>query len=253
MNARFLAQQVLPAPLYRLGRQGYGYVRQNWLATVVACSTSQKIVGLTFDDGPSEYTPQILAVLNRYRVKATFFLLGKNVAAHPDTARAILQGGHAVGNHTFSHPRLSEINPLQVISELRQCQKTIQEVVGTKTRTMRPPQGAQSLSSFLITRMMGYTTVHWSASGDDWQGDPAIVVAERVLRKVKPGAIILLHDGLEPLAVNGDPEYQRLRDRAPTIAALERIIQQLQGEGYRFATVPQLLQIKPLIKKVWFV
>jgi peptidoglycan/xylan/chitin deacetylase (PgdA/CDA1 family) len=254
MSARSLARTVLPSPLYQLGRQGFAYIRRTGFPTVVGCSTSQKVIALTFDDGPGEYTPEVLALLGRYGIKATFFLLGQNVAAAPDTARAIVRAGHAIGNHTFSHPRLSRVSLLRVAGELRQCQRMIRQVTGTRPHIMRPPQAAQTLGSYVVARMLGYTTVHWSASGDDWLDDPAAVIAERVLRKATPGGIILLHDSLQPLATAGEaePEYERRRDRTPTITALPIIIQQLQREGYQFVTIPQLLEIKPLIKKIWF-
>src|SRR5690606_19177353 len=120
-----------------------------------------------------ESTPHILDMLELYDVKATFFLLGQNVAEHPQIARAIVKRGHAIGNHTFNHPRLADLNPVQVARELRRCQRTIQDAVGSRPALMRPPYGAQSPSAALTARMLGHTIVHWSVSGDDWLGDPA--------------------------------------------------------------------------------
>jgi peptidoglycan/xylan/chitin deacetylase (PgdA/CDA1 family) len=247
MNTRHFAKQLIPGSFYSLGANTYASIRQRWLSTVVGSDTPAKIAALTFDDGPSEFTPQILNILHRYQLKATFYLLGKNVAAHPEVARDILRQGHAIGNHTYSHPYLSDINPIQVAEELRRCQEAIEATTGVKPRTMRPPHGAQTLSSYLVSRMLGYTTVHWSASGDDWTNDPAPVVADRVLKKVKPGSIILLHDGIEP----ADTEPQQ--DRAATVTALSTIIETLQSLGYQFVTVPQLLHFTRLSRKIWFV
>jgi peptidoglycan/xylan/chitin deacetylase (PgdA/CDA1 family) len=257
MQPKAIAKWLLPPPLHHWGRRGYGFIRRKYLATVVGSSTAQKVVALTFDDGPNpDYTPHILDVLEKHGAKATFFVLGQNAHSHPELVQEIIRRGHVVGNHTFSHPRLSELHPLAVAQELYRCNRVIREAAGVSPVLMRPPQGAQRLSSYGITRLMGYKTVHWSASGDDWQGDSAEVVAGRILRKIKPGGIILLHDGMQPM--NGklgwqSGEREKIYDRRPTIEALEIILKQLGGEGYRFVTVTELMGMKPLIKKVWFV
>jgi peptidoglycan/xylan/chitin deacetylase (PgdA/CDA1 family) len=149
MKLRRILKHTIPDPVRRLGWRGYYHTRDNWLKprlkTIVSCQTSQKIVALTFDDGPNPtYTPQILEVLAHFQVKATFFLLGRNVAAHPKTVHAVVEAGHAIGNHTFNHPYLADCTPAEVISELSQCQRTIREVVGIVPKVMRPPFGAQS-------------------------------------------------------------------------------------------------------------
>lgn len=257
MQPETVTQRRSSLPITQWGRQLYGGIRRQWLSTVIGSSTTQKVVAVTFDDGPNaEFTPQILDVLERHAAKATFFMLGQNVAAQPELAREVVRRGHAVGNHTFAHPRLSDVSPLAVARELSQCNQAIRGALNETTRLMRPPQGAQKLPGYLMTRLMGYTTIHWSASGDDWNGDSGAVIAERVLRKANPGAIILLHDGLQPAKVElgwQPGERERVYDRKPTIEALETILTTLGGQGYQFVTVPTMLEMKPIIKKVWFV
>jgi peptidoglycan/xylan/chitin deacetylase (PgdA/CDA1 family) len=226
------------------------------LGTIVGCQTSDKLVAITFDDGPRPAsTPTILGILDRHKVRATFFLLGRNVSAYPDIARQVVQAGHAVGNHTFTHPRLVGQSRSSVARELFRCRQAIYGATGVTPKVMRPPFGDQDLTAYSTSRLMGYATVHWSASGDDWQGDTGVVVARRALTGVQPGGIILLHDGWEPSHDQSAwrPEYDSFQDRAPTIEALAIIIEELQAQGYRFVTVPEMMHLAPPVRKTWFV
>jgi peptidoglycan/xylan/chitin deacetylase (PgdA/CDA1 family) len=241
----------------RLGWRGYYRARDhvyNWPKAIVGCRTTWKIVALTFDDGPNpDYTPPILETLDEYQIKATFFLLGRNVAAYPETARQVARAGHAVGNHTCTHPCLADCSPLEVARELFQCQRIIRAVIGMIPEVMRPPFGMQAPASYLTARMMGYAIVNWSASGEDWQGDSAPVVAERIVADIQPGGVILLHDGIEP------PPYQAkwrpgddlFQDRSPTIKALPMIIELLHSQGYRFVTLPEMIRMGSLVRQHW--
>ena len=255
MRLRPILRPMVPGPVRRLGWRGYYHARDNWLKTIVGCRTTRKIVALTFDDGPNpDYTPLILEILAHYQIKATFFLLGRNVAAYSETAREVARAGHAIGNHTFTHPCLADCSPVGVARELFQCQRTIQEMIGVVPEVMRPPFGIQDPKSFLTARVMGYAAVHWSASGNDWRGDSAPVVAERILADIQPGGIILLHDGWEPppYQTEWQPEYDLFQDRSPTIEALPMIIEPLQSQGYQFLTLPEMIRRGPLAKQSWF-
>lgn len=256
MTLRQVLKRIIPTPARHAGWRVYDHVRDNWLKTIVGSPTPRRIVALTFDDGPNpDSTPQILEVLAQFKVKATFFLLGRNVAAHPEIVRRVVQAGHAIGNHTFTHPRLVGCGALAVARELIQCRQAIRQAVGLAPKLMRPPFGAQDVTAFLTARLLGYTAVNWTASGDDWKGDPAPQVAERVLADARPGCIILLHDGWEPPAgqIKLRPEQERLQDRMPTLQALSSIIEHLQGEGYEFVTVPEMLRMAPPLTRAWFV
>jgi peptidoglycan/xylan/chitin deacetylase (PgdA/CDA1 family) len=255
MSLRRILKPIVPGPVRRLWWRGYYYACDNWLQTIVGCRTTRKIIALTFDDGPNpDCTPRILEILARYQVKATFFMLGGNVAAHPEIARKVAQAGHAIGNHTFTHPCLADCSPVEVTRELLQCQRTIREVIGVAPKVMRPPFGTQNPASYLTARMMGYAIVNWSASGEDWQGNPAPVVTERVLADVQPGGIILLHDGLEPPPHQAEwrPGDDLFQDRSATIEALPMIIEPLQGQGYQFVTLPEMICMGSLARQSWF-
>jgi chitooligosaccharide deacetylase len=135
------------------------------------------------------------------------------------------------------------------VRELHDCETAITQAVEVKPSLMRPPQAAQTPLSFTLARIQGYTTIHWSASGDDWLGDPAEIIAKRILTKIKPGGIILLHDGCEPL-YPGQANYERIRDRKPTIEALSILLEKLRG--YRFVTISEMIRTYPTSKRIWF-
>jgi peptidoglycan/xylan/chitin deacetylase (PgdA/CDA1 family) len=210
------------------------------------------VVALTFDDGPSpEGTPPILDVLSRRRVKATFFVVGRKAAEHADVLRAIVRGGHAVGNHSFTHALFPRLPAREVAREILRCRGIVRHVAGVTTTLVRPPHGAMTAVNHLVARATGHAVVHWSASGEDWLGQPGPWVAERVLREVRPGGIAALHDGWEP-EVNADELASPvLADRRPTIEAVEILIERLGRSGYRFVTVPEMLRLGPAARMSW--
>ena len=249
-----LSNFMKESPLRKLGGFGARYLYDDYLGTVVSAVTEERIIALTFDDGPTEATPKVLDILDSYGVKATFFQLGQHVRANPHIAREVAARGHAIGNHTFSHPHLSKLSPLQVRQELHQCQQALHEATGLSPVIMRPPYGSQRPNTALTARMMGHVTVHWSVAGDDWQGDDAEVIAERVLDQCQPGSIIVLHDGWLP---NEDmpwstEQQNAFADRTPTLESLSIIIEALQGQGYRFVTIPEMLATRSVMKTRWF-
>jgi peptidoglycan/xylan/chitin deacetylase (PgdA/CDA1 family) len=232
----------------------HGLVRSH-LRSVVAGDPGTRRAAITFDDGPTPgETTLILDVLSKYGVPATFFLLGRNVVRYPEIVRAAVAAGHAIGNHTFDHPHLPSCSTGQVVREVRRCQQAIRNATGLSPSIMRPPYGAQDAATFLAVRAMGYEVVHWSASGQDWQGDPAVVVADRVLSAIAPGRIILLHDHLEPPPGQATwrDDQQSVRDRTPTAEALERIIVTLKADGYSFVTIPDMLRQGTPVRRSWF-
>jgi peptidoglycan-N-acetylglucosamine deacetylase len=195
----------------------------------------EKVVALTFDDGPSPYTAQVLDILARYQVKATFFLIGQNVERHPDLARRIVAEGHAVGNHTYSHPLWGAAEtPVHDMQELNAAETAIFRATGIAPNLFRPPHGWRSPWMVRIAHSLGYRVVTWNVAAGDWDRPQPQVIAEHVLSRLRPGAIVLLHDGLETQA---DPAMQN------TVAALPLIIEGLQARGYRLVTVPELIQL----------
>lgn len=198
--------------------------------------TKDKVVALTFDDGPNEpYTSQILDTLNNYNVKATFFVVGENAAYYSDTTRRIVQDGNVIGNHAWDHKRTSILFDLQY-KELSKTENTIQTITGVRPTLFRTPFGQKTPWQLREVGEQKMLTVAWSVSANDPKQPPPDVIAQRILSKVKPGSIILLHDGYD---------IHHGADRANTVAALPMIIEKLQAEGYTFVTVPQLMHIAP--------
>lgn len=244
MNVREVPRRFRP-PARRAGNIGYHLAGRLWRDSIVGIKTEEKVIALTFDDGPDpDYAPGILDVLREHQVPATFFMLGRNVDAHPASALQIAEHGHALGNHGYSHRRFPDLRRAELVREIFQCEDALQRATGQKPKIMRPPFGNQTLAKHMLLRSLGYTTIFWSVSGDDWQGDPAQDITMRVIDGARPGAVILLHDGWEPEAGDTDPspEHELMRDRTPTIEALPTIITQLTEQGYRFVTVPELFK-----------
>lgn len=210
---------TLPVP-YRMARLG---------------AADEKQVVLTFDDGPDRrYTPQVLDILRRYQVPATFFVIGLNAVKHPDLVHRIAAEGHEVGVHTFSHPDVRQVSEWQYGLELSLTQRIVQHLTGRSTLLFRPPAGIdlynpspEEYLPILRAQGHGYTVVGEMIDPKDWATGSAQEIHRRVLADAGRGGVILLHDS------GGD--------RAPTLAALPRIIEDLQARGYRFTTVSQLL------------
>ncbi|HUI92250.1 MAG TPA: polysaccharide deacetylase family protein [Chitinivibrionales bacterium] len=194
---------------------------------------SQPLVALTFDDGPSAYTRQILDTLSKYGVKATFFVVGKNVERHPDIARRIALEGHTLGNHTYSHPFWGPLEPPNKIQkELDAAATAIRNASGVSPEYFRPPHGWRSPWMMSLAHKEHYTVVTWTVSPDDWQHLNAKTIEQRVLSKTGGGAIILLHDGMETKL---NPQ------RLSTVQSLPGIINGLKSRGYSFVTIPELI------------
>jgi peptidoglycan-N-acetylglucosamine deacetylase len=225
--------------------------RDRFFSPIVGCRTTDKVIALTFDDGPNPmFTPSILETLDRCGAKATFFVIGQHVEAHPELVRQVAQAGHELGNHTFSHQRLVGISVKRVADELQRCAQAVQAAATVKTTLMRPPFGEYDVSSFMAVSTLGYSLVNWSAAGTDWSGDEATVVADRVVGSAHPGCIALLHDGCGPAhPIAGMQGISA--DRQPTVQALPIIVGRLRNEGYRFVTVPQMLREALAMRKPW--
>lgn len=182
-------------------------------------------VALTFDDGPSEpYTAEILDILRAHRAPATFFLCGENAERHPELVRRILAEGHEIGNHTYSHPYLYLKSRAGIAAEIDRTQDVLQRVCGRRPTLFRPPFGVRGLPLWSVLRERGMRMVLWSVRGYDGRLD-AEGVARTTLEQLKPGAIILLHDGFETQPAD------RI-DRSATVRALPAIIDGVRKAGY---------------------
>jgi len=195
--------------------------------------TTSRTLYLTFDDGPSSSaTPQILDTLARFEVPATFFLVGAHVRHSPDIARAIHAAGHEIGNHTDTHSKLHLKGPRATADELWRAHETIVGVVGQAPRLFRAPHGYKNPFLAHAARDLGYHLVGWTFGVWDSDCPGADTIRRRVLAKIRPGAILLLHDG---------DGYDPHGDRSQTADALEGIIEDARGRGFQFGPLADLL------------
>jgi peptidoglycan/xylan/chitin deacetylase (PgdA/CDA1 family) len=191
----------------------------------------QRRVALTFDDGPDgEWTPEILDILDRYGVKATFFCVGMMIRYFPSVVRRLVEQGHVVGNHTWNHPHLPRLQPSQVRYELRRTSDELVRVAGVRPRLFRPPYGQLDEDVIREVIGMGYRIILWNVDSLCWAGLDGPQIATNVLMHMQPGGIVLMHSAG---GVN----------RLPTVQALPYIIDITRAAGYTFATVPELLGI----------
>jgi len=215
-------------------------------ATLVRGPSNQRVVALTYDDGPNPpYTTAILDVLEREHVHATFFLVGRAVKAYPAIVRREVRDGDAVGNHTWSHAHMILMPASQVRSSLERTDEAIYRAAGVHTRIMRPPFGARDWLVLDQARRLGYTPVMWSVPlPGDWDQPPARIIADRVMPYVQDGAIIVLHDGNRGIVCAQMRAPGKTCDRHAEIEATQILIERLRKEGYRFVTVPELLALR---------
>ncbi|RKD22066.1 hypothetical protein BEP19_13410 [Ammoniphilus oxalaticus] len=198
--------------------------------TIFRIDTNKKLVALTFDDGPHHtFTPLLLEALYEEGAQATFFLLGKQVQAHPQIAARIHREGHEIGNHGYSHRVMRHLSWKEIHKEIRQTERLIAHHVGIKTHLFRPPYGEMVPRIVDVSRYTGYRLVRWSIDPKDWdQRRNGQVIAEHVGAVVKPGDIVLFHDGGA--------------NQAETIKAVRTIVRNLKKRGYKFVTVSELLK-----------
>jgi len=153
---------------------------------------------LTFDDGPHEtITPQVLAQLRRFKIRALFFVLGEQAERYPNLLREIDREGHFVGNHTFSHPKVSGCSFTEIRDQIIRCQDSVEEIIGKRPKFFRPPEGHITPTQLAATFSAGLRTVNWSNEGGEWghqENQSATNIAVKLLERSRPSQIILLHD-----------------------------------------------------------
>lgn len=190
--------------------------------------TTRKRVALTFDDGPTTLTPRVLDVLAKHDAHATFFVIGRQIAALDDVIRRALQEGHAIGNHTFNHRDVGAGGKLAK-DEIRPTTDLLSAVTGTRPCLFRPPYGSVGPELAKEVERGGMLLIRWNVDTEDNAGATPEVIRERALAGVSPGAIIIMHDG-GPGAAN-------------TLAALPGILREIEKRGYEAVTVPTLLDL----------
>jgi peptidoglycan/xylan/chitin deacetylase (PgdA/CDA1 family) len=195
----------------------------------VTPTKGEKVVALTFDDGPWEgSTEQVLNILKQNSIKATFFWVGQALQQNPEIAKKVVADGHAIGNHTWQH-LMNDVDEMTAATEIGNTARLIYQTTGVRTNLFRPPGG--NLTGAMVPYAKGQKDVitMWSVESQDYMVSAPIIV-DNVLSKVQPGGIVLLHDG------GGD--------RSETVQALPQIISALKRQGYRFVTIPELLAVQ---------
>ncbi|PEQ96369.1 polysaccharide deacetylase [Bacillus sp. AFS006103] len=191
--------------------------------------TNQKVVALTFDDGPTKNVDKILPLLNQYHVKATFFLIGNEMEKNPVEAKKIVRAGHQIGNHTYSHQRMVFKSPSYIKAEIEKTDKLIREAGYKGEIDFRPPNGKKLVGLPFYLNQHKRETIMWNLEPDTYYTNAADKLSY-VKKNIKPGSIILIH-----------PMYDDSNEELKTIKG---ILQSLSNEGYKFITVNELLKLK---------
>ncbi len=195
---------------------------------------NRKLVAISFDDGPAADTPAFVRMLERNRTPATFFMIGRQVTgAYGSTLRRELRAGDALGDHTFTHPDLTRTG--NVRGQLLSTLAAIRAQTGYTPCVFRPPYGSYDAQVIRAARSLRLATVLWNVDPADWALPGTAAIEQRVLAQVRPGSIIISHDG-------GGP-------RGQTLAAYPHIIATLRARGYRFETIPQMLGFRTIYRR----
>jgi peptidoglycan-N-acetylglucosamine deacetylase len=202
--------------------------------TFTGLASGTKKLALTYDDGPNDpHTLQLLEVLAKHGVRATFFLIGNFVRERPNIAREVINGGHVVGNHTYTHPLLTFKSAAVIRKELTDCRSTLQDVIGQHSNLFRPPFGGRRPEVLRIAREFSLTPVMWNVTGYDWTAPPAAEIERKVSSQIRGGDVILLHDG---------GHRQMGADRSQTVSATDNLIHHYKSQGWQFVTIPEMFQ-----------
>jgi len=199
-------------------------------------SAVSKQIALTFDDGPNDpHTLHLLDVLARHHVRGTFFMIGRYLRQRPDIAIEVVKSGHAVGNHTFTHPLLTVQPMSRIREEIVQCRAALTDAVGEHSNLFRPPWGGRRPGVFKLARQLGLEPIMWNVTGYDWNAPSADYIEQKVTCRIRGGAVVLLHDGSH--AAFG-------ADRSKTVEVVDRIITRYKAEDYSFATIPEMMSTR---------
>jgi peptidoglycan/xylan/chitin deacetylase (PgdA/CDA1 family) len=192
--------------------------------------TKEKVVALTYDDGPNPpYTNQLIGILERNQIKATFFVVGNIIEKHRATVRLVLSKGHELGNHSYSHQKMTSENPSFIRSEIEKTDQLLRQLGVKEEIHFRAPYGRKLLVLPYILAKMNKKNILWNVNPNDYKAQNSEVIENYVLEHVSPGSIILLHDG------GGD--------RSRTVTATESLIKKLGEKGYTFKTVSELMRV----------
>ena len=185
-------------------------------------------IAMTFDDGPSaSLTPKLLDILAAHQIKATFFVIGENVAEHPEIVARAAREGHEIGNHSWSHPNFGKMSDDGVRSQLQRTDDAIKSATGARPTLLRPPYGSiTAREKRWIHDQFGYQIILWDVDPYDWKRPGPSVVRNRILKETRPGSIVLSHD-IHP----------------GTIEAMPSTFDALEAKGFKFVTISELIRM----------
>ncbi len=228
---------------FRGARKLFYLAARSSVGTITHVVTRDPVVALTFDDGPHpEFTPRIVDLLGDFKARATFFMLGETAERAPQLVKYVAARGHAIGNHSWDHPSLLSLSRQARLDQIQRCAEVLAPY---GSRIFRPPYGHQSIASHLDAVSLKHQVVTWSLSAEDWQNHNGQWIAERLLREIAPGSIVLFHDRLFKAL---DEQYF---DRRPTLKALRLLLTKLTGR-YKFVTIPELLKCGRPQRQNWY-
>lgn len=185
----------------------------------------EKVVSISFDAAwGNEQTQTLLDILDKYKVKSTFFLVGQWVEKYPDSVKDIYKAGHDVGNHSSTHPHMPQMSSKQMLDELNDCNDKVEKLIGKRPTVFRPPYGDYNNALVETVNSINMYCVQWDIDSLDWKDPTPQQMVDRIKKKLQPGSIILLHNGAK-----NTPE------------ALPQIIEMIKGEGYEIVPITQIL------------
>ncbi|MFB5193399.1 polysaccharide deacetylase family protein [Neobacillus sp. KR4-4] len=192
--------------------------------------TSRKAVAITFDDGPNPiYTPQVLEIFSEAAGKATFFMIGDQMKKNPEVVKQVAALGHEIGNHTFTHPKLSLLSTAECLEEIEQNEVLIKELTGRKPVVFRPPYLDYNQDTVSLLMQKGYPMIGAiNLEAQDWEQPGVMHILEKSREGIKNGSIFIFHDGYG--------------DRSETIEAVRMLVTELTLQGYQLVTVSELLK-----------
>ncbi|ACT03992.1 polysaccharide deacetylase family protein [Paenibacillus sp. JDR-2] len=198
---------------------------------IQSVNTSSKAVAFTFDDGPNPvYTPELLEIFAEAGGKATFYMIGEQIAAHPEVARLVHERGHEIGNHSYTHPNMTELSDEEFESELMRTEELIKQVTGARAATMRLPYLAGDERVHAMLERDGYPSIGaLNMDAKDWDMPGVDHILETTRKEVRNGSILIFHDGFG--------------DRSQSVEAVRVLTKELTASGYRLVTVNELLRL----------
>jgi peptidoglycan/xylan/chitin deacetylase (PgdA/CDA1 family) len=236
-------ERILKAGLRLVGKP-FASAARDFAGSIGGVHTSRPVAALTFDDGPDpDATPQVLDILKSHGAKGTFFMIGECAEQCPEIVRRARDAGHAIGNHTWSHHSLPMLTSQERLRQIRAWERSL-EPLGQKL--FRPPYGHQSWRCRWETLRLGYEVIAFNVHAEDWLDRDADWMAAQLIKKIRPGSILILHDRIYRSIL---PHGQR--DRRQMLRALERTLEQLRHQ-YSFVTIPELLRQGPPVRINWY-